>query len=1212
MSDKTPIARTRPIRLTVVMTHPVQYYGPWFRYIAANCPEIDLSVLYATEPDASQQGVGFGREFAWDVPLREGYRNRVLRPQEPGASVDASNFLGIDVPEIGDAIRADRPDVVLVPGWHSVTQLRALRACRRMSIPVLYRGDSNLANAPAGMKRWLWRRRTRWMLRHFSGYLSVGSRSRDYLNSFGVPADRIFDSPHCVDNGRFAGAADSARLRRNEIRQEFGFTADDFVVLFAGKFQEKKRPADAVRAVSRLGPNAALLMVGSGPLERALRAEAESLGVRVHWAGFVNQADIGKTYAVADCLVLPSDAGETWGLVVNECLAAGTPAVVSDRVGCAPDLITAGETGEVFPFADVAALAGAVERVRQSGRPRRDWTAACRARAEDYSFANATRGVMEACTHLLASRPKPRIMALCGGMVIVAGTERMTFEILRGLKERGAVIHVIVNSWENERIVKLAEEIGVPHSVGRYLSALRKPHSVARALAMLWEIAATSAALLRDSLRFRPTHIFVPQFTSSLRNYPALLLLRAFGIRILARMGNPPHEGRFYRRLFRYVMQPVTDLFVANSFYTRRELLKAGVQARRTTVIMNTVPRRDGTGNAAAEAPDPTRVVFVGQIIPPKGVIELLNAVGLLIARGVNVRLDVVGQIEGWESPSYGGYRQSVVERSRRPDLAGRVRFLGYRENVDECLRAGVIHCCPSQPSQREGFGIVNLEAKAAGLPSVVTPFGALPEVITHLEDGYVCRDGSAEAIAEGLEFFLANAAARNAAGAAARQSLDRFSRERFHQNYWDAFTISPAVLPPLETAPAGEALAPVRVLGCFGAFVFVAGMERINFEVLRVLRTRGAHLHVIVNSWENFRIAAQVEQIGATWVAGGYVRRLSRHVYNPWKLAQMAWEIASTSAILLREVRRFQPTHILLPDPISALRNYPALLMLRAMGTKIVLIGCNAPPDDEFYRRFWGNMVNRVVTDFVAISEFVRAEMRACGISDRKIHMFYPAAPTRVLEQPANSAKRDFHKIVYVGQINPEKGVDLLLEAVALLRRQGRNIHVDVVGDIDGWEAPTTRGYRAALRRRAQHPDLAGSVNFLGIREDVPAIMKSAAVHCCPSRPEQREAFGLVNLEAKLAGTPSVVSRTGAMPELVSHRIDGWICDELTPEALAEGLAHFLEPANFDAASSAALQSAARFAYTNFASQWIELFHEAGAVEAQPIQTRMNAAVHR
>src|SRR5262249_28056108 len=129
--------RMTPIKLTVVLTHPIQYYSPWFRYIAARAPEIDLTVLHATEPNAEQQGVGFGRAFEWDVALPSGYRCRTVRASRPADRIDSDSFWGLNVPEIGAAIAQDAPDVVLVPGWYSVTLVRALVACRRLGVPVL-------------------------------------------------------------------------------------------------------------------------------------------------------------------------------------------------------------------------------------------------------------------------------------------------------------------------------------------------------------------------------------------------------------------------------------------------------------------------------------------------------------------------------------------------------------------------------------------------------------------------------------------------------------------------------------------------------------------------------------------------------------------------------------------------------------------------------------------------------------------------------------------------------------------------------------------------------------------------------------------------------------------------------------------------------------------------------------------------------------------
>ena len=157
------------IRLTVVLTHPIQYYASWFRYIETHAADIALTVVYATEPTPEQQGVGFDRAFAWDVPLTAGYQSFTVRSSRSQDRIDTGHFAGLDVPEIGRAVAATSPHVVLVAGWYSVTLLRALLACRRKGIPTLYRGDSHLLSGPAGWMRGPWAVKTWLLLRQFDG-----------------------------------------------------------------------------------------------------------------------------------------------------------------------------------------------------------------------------------------------------------------------------------------------------------------------------------------------------------------------------------------------------------------------------------------------------------------------------------------------------------------------------------------------------------------------------------------------------------------------------------------------------------------------------------------------------------------------------------------------------------------------------------------------------------------------------------------------------------------------------------------------------------------------------------------------------------------------------------------------------------------------------------------------------------------------------------
>jgi len=790
---------THPVRLTAVLTHPIQYYAPWFRHVHEHAPEIALTVVYAVRPTAEQQGVGFDRVFAWDVPLTEGYRSIVVREARAGERIDSDSFGGVDVPEIGDAIASTMPDVVMINGWYSKTLVRALGACRRLGVPTLYRGDSHLDSAPAGWRRPLWAIKTRGLLRMFDGYLSPGTRVDRYLRRFGVPDHRVFRVPHGVDHEMFATTAApyQGREARSAARRDIGVDDRAFVVLFAGKLVDRKRPRDLVRAVARLREPATIVVAGAGPLDGAVRAEASRLGVDLKILGFLNQTELGRAYALADCLALPSDRSETWGLVVNEALATGLPVVVSDAVGCAPDLVR-DDTGRQFPLGDVSALADALDGIRAAQRGGHDFAPVCRAAIAASGFTTMTTGLVRAARSVIPQSPGPepdwtsapqRIVACCGGMVIAGGLERITFEVLRVLGERGAATHAIVNGWENFRITPLAEASGAAWSVGPYWYPMRRRNlTPAIAAGMIAETVRVSADLLRVARRVRPTHVLLPDFHAVLRNAPALWWLRLRGVRTIARLGNAPPGGTFNRLLWRFAIDPFVDQFVANSDFTRGELLAHGIRPGKVRTIVNMAPRRAGAWEP--DAPRiPGRLIFVGQIIPEKGLDLLLDALAIVRGRGLEATLDVVGDVDGWEAPANRGHRASLRARAARPDLDGAVAFLGYREDVPQLMARASLHCCPSRPEQREAFGNVVVEAKASGVPSIVTPSGDLPDLVAHEVDGWVCGAADAPSIAAGIEYFLTRPEALAAAGRAAHASSLAYGADRFAAAWASVFT---------------------------------------------------------------------------------------------------------------------------------------------------------------------------------------------------------------------------------------------------------------------------------------------------------------------------------------------------------------------------------------------------------------------------------------
>jgi glycosyltransferase involved in cell wall biosynthesis len=357
----------RAMRLAIMSTHPIQYHAKWYRLLAAH-PELKIRVFYCHQATPSEQAdAGFGVQFDWDLPLLSGYRFTFLKnvADVPGHG----RFSGFDTPEIKGIIRRREYDAVMVNGWNYKSAWQAIWACWKSGVKILVRSDSHLHTPRSSFTRIAKAAVYPRFIPHFDAYLAVGKWSQEYFLRYGAKPERVFLVPHAVDNDFFRAEAERLKPIRNEVRKKWGLSDDAIVFAFSGKCIEKKRPMDFVRAVQLAGKRSSRiqgLMVGDGPLRIACQEFVKSHDIPIRFAGFLNQSQIPAAYAACDALVLPSDGGETWGLVVNEGMACGRPAIVSDKVGCGPDLIIPGKTGSVFPLGNVDALAAQVLQMADS------------------------------------------------------------------------------------------------------------------------------------------------------------------------------------------------------------------------------------------------------------------------------------------------------------------------------------------------------------------------------------------------------------------------------------------------------------------------------------------------------------------------------------------------------------------------------------------------------------------------------------------------------------------------------------------------------------------------------------------------------------------------------------------------------------------------------------------------------------------------------
>ena len=385
-------------------------------------------------------------------------------------------------------------------------------------------------------------------------------------------------------------------------------------------------------------------------------------------------------------------------------------------------------------------------------------------------------------------RPAPRVLACCRGMVIYGGLERMCLAAMGAIVERGGVGHCVFTPMTEPTVIQAARRIGATWSIAPARRAMRR--GLSGAMTNSIDAIRNSARLLADAIRFRPTHVFVPEFGLVLDQWFALLLLRVLRRRIILALQNAPASTPFYARLWRWIVDPAVETYVCASDSSRRTLTRVGIPDHKIRVVYNTAASLPDT--ATLEAPRAlNRVIYVGQIIPAKGLDLLLEAIGLLVARGRDVSLDVVGQHQGWIAPAYEGFRSRLFDRVAQADLAGRVRFLGFRDDVPRLMASAAVHCIPSRPEMYEGLPIVVVEAKHAGIPSIAFDHGPFPELIEHTKTGWLCRRQDAESLAEGLDYYLTAPELLVRAERPIRASASRFDREQFKQGWTSAFAIS-------------------------------------------------------------------------------------------------------------------------------------------------------------------------------------------------------------------------------------------------------------------------------------------------------------------------------------------------------------------------------------------------------------------------------------
>ncbi|MDI6717438.1 MAG: glycosyltransferase family 4 protein [Patescibacteria group bacterium] len=358
-------------KLAVLTSHPIQHQAPLFKRLAIQ-PEIDLTVYFCWDFGIKKAGYDkeMGREIKWDIPLLDGYKFKFLRNFSLKPS---SEFWGQINPGVVKEFINNKYDAVWILSWNSFTNwLAFLTAFFITKTPVFLRGENPLNQEvfKNPLKNKIKKIILKRLFKRISAFLYIGEENKKFYQHYGVSSQKLFFCPYSDDNDCYIVETGKLKPKKDILKKELGIVSEKRVILFVGKLIDKKRPLDLIQAYKKIADsNVVLVIVGDGVLRLSLEDYVKNNGLKnVYFTGFKNLTELTKYYAIADILVLPSGAGETWGLVVNIAMCFKMPVVVSDVAGCGPDLVKNGINGYIFPLGDVDELAANLKNLLNDKR----------------------------------------------------------------------------------------------------------------------------------------------------------------------------------------------------------------------------------------------------------------------------------------------------------------------------------------------------------------------------------------------------------------------------------------------------------------------------------------------------------------------------------------------------------------------------------------------------------------------------------------------------------------------------------------------------------------------------------------------------------------------------------------------------------------------------------------------------------------------------
>ena len=403
------------INLIHLISHPIQYQTPLYERLAADTG-MDFQVLYCSKIGLeTTKDVEFGVDIKWDIPLLSNYKYTFLKNHALKETLDS--FMGLMNLGIVKVLFAAKPkSIIWIHGWNYATIILALFVGKLLGHRIFLRGENTALIEHNKPNTLLKRVKTFWLsqvlFKLTDAFLAVGNQNMDYFRLLKVPEHKLFFTPYCIDNQRFIAFKEQHKNDVPTIRQLLGIPLSKKVIICSGKYIDKKRPLDLLKALTLLPSlkDVFVVFVGEGNLRPDMEAfiSANHLQQNVLLTGFINQSLMPDYYLAADLYVMCSGMYETWGLSTNEALCFGLPIILSDMVGSAYDLIDG--NGFMYPSGDCTALANHINHIFSlSESDYQKMKERSMAIINQYSYENIIAGIKTAAHKLELTELNPNI-----------------------------------------------------------------------------------------------------------------------------------------------------------------------------------------------------------------------------------------------------------------------------------------------------------------------------------------------------------------------------------------------------------------------------------------------------------------------------------------------------------------------------------------------------------------------------------------------------------------------------------------------------------------------------------------------------------------------------------------------------------------------------------------------------------------------------------